>query len=379
MKIKSTLLAILFATFAHFALHAQTTTWDFTANNPTWAAAGIGTTPIQTISNGLGMYGISSNGNFAAWNSTSSSTWTSPNDAYTGTIRVQTNGAGFAAGANESTPTQRYFFIQVNQACTVKVWFKSGSTGAARSVIASNGVSNYGKATANTGGTGLPTDGGFLSANVTQAGTFYVYGDAAVNIFQIQVVGATVSLTPVNLLPVKFGALNLSQSNSLTKVSWNVLSEVNTDKYFIERSENASSFYTLGSLSATNTGKYSFVDNAPLAGVAYYRIKAVDKDGTFSYSAILKSNAKAQQTDFTIAPNPVKAGLVNIQLTGMSTGNYSFNVYDVSGKQLFNKLVFVESGNSTETFQLPSTIQPGIYKLQVTNGQINITKTIMVQ
>src|SRR5690606_11406133 len=113
---------------------------------------------------------------------------------------------GFAGSGTETTPTQRYFFIEVNQPCVVKVWFKSGSGGAIRSVIASDGTTIYAKA-ASVGNVpplpaGFPNDGGFLNANITKAGTFYLYGDAAVNIYQIQVVGATVSLTPLDPIPV---------------------------------------------------------------------------------------------------------------------------------------------------------------------------------
>ena len=72
---------------------AQTTTWDFTANNPSWPSAGMGSSPIEIVDpKGLGLHGIASNANFAAWNTTSSSTWSSPADAYSGTVRVQTNG-----------------------------------------------------------------------------------------------------------------------------------------------------------------------------------------------------------------------------------------------------------------------------------------------
>ena len=112
--------------------NAQTTTWDFTANNPTWTSSGVGT-GTKTIptepgkyidSKGLGLYGIADNNNFAAWNTSSSATWSAPADAFAGTVRVQTNGGGYVSGADSKVPTQRYFFIQVNQACTVKVWFK---------------------------------------------------------------------------------------------------------------------------------------------------------------------------------------------------------------------------------------------------------------
>lgn len=386
MKKMSTLLAVLFAALYFGQLNAQTTTWDFTVANPSWPAAGMGTSPIQIVdSKGLGLYGISTNANFAAWNSTSSSSWSAPNDTYSAaTIRVQTNGAGFAAGANESTPTQRYFFIQVNGACTVKVWFKSGSGGAQRSVIVSNGTTNYGKVTANTGATGVPADGAFLSASVTAAGTFYIYGDAAVNIFQIQVVGAAVSLTPTNPLnttaPVKFGGISLSQTSGLTKVTWNVLTEINTEKYIIERSDNGSNFYAVGSLTAINAPKYSFVDNTPLNNlVGYYRIKAVDKDGTIGYSNVVKIGGKQTATDIAIAPNPVKGGQLNVQLSNFVKGSYTFALYDATGKQVFNKVIAVDAANGAETLQLPSTVANGVYQLQVTNGESRITKTVMVQ
>ncbi|MFT3919276.1 T9SS type A sorting domain-containing protein [Cloacibacterium sp.] len=194
---------------------AQTTTWDFTANNPTWTSSGIGTgtktaptEPGKYIdSKGLGLFGIIDNSNFAGWNTQSASTWKSPADAYSGTVRVQTNGGGYAGGANEAVPTQRYFYIQVDKACTVEVWFKSGSGGIIRNMIASDGTTVYGKSSNYTTATtptatdaGMPTDGGILKANITKAGTFYLYGDAAVNIYQIQVAGANVSTTPTNTL-----------------------------------------------------------------------------------------------------------------------------------------------------------------------------------
>lgn len=385
MKKNFTLFAVILSIFSFVELNAQTTTWDFTASNPTWPATGMGTSPIQIVdSKGLGLYGIATNANFAAWNSTSSSTWTAPNDPYAaGTIRVQTNGAGFAAGANESLPTQRYFFIQVNQPCTVKVWFKSGSGGTQRSVIVSNGSINYGKATANTGATGVPTDGAFLNANVTAAGTFFIYGDAAVNIFQIQVVGATVSLTPTNPLntstPVKFGAINASLSNGLAKISWDVISEINTANYFIEKSGDGKNFEAIGSLIATNAPKYSFVDNVPASGTNYFRIKAVDKDGTISFSNTVKLSNRKSDASVAVTPNPIINGTVNLQLSNFTKSEYNVSLFDATGKITFSKKMTIESGSSAQTLQLPNTVSKGMYQLQITNGSIKINKAVVVQ
>lgn len=205
---RKTLSFIAITAFAFIGnANAQTTTWDFTTTSPTWAGSGVaavsGVAGEFVDSKGLGLHGIATNNNFAAWNSSSSATWAAPADAFAGTVRVQTNGAGYGSTGSQATPTQRYFFIQVDKACTVKVWFKSGSGGAQRSVIASDGAAIYGKATTNTGSTdGMPTDGQFLNAAITKGGTFYLYGDSAINIYQIQVEGATVALNPTNTLAV---------------------------------------------------------------------------------------------------------------------------------------------------------------------------------
>lgn len=362
---------------------AQTTTWDFTANNPTWTATGMGTSPIEYIdSKGLGLRGITSNANFAAWNTTSSSTWAAPNDPYSaGTVRVQTNGAGFAAGANESLPTQRYFFIQVDKACTVKVWFKSGSGGAQRSVIASDGTANYGKVTANTGATGVPADGAFLSASVTKAGTFFIYGDAAVNIFQIQVVGATVSLTPTNplsTLPVTFDKISATKAISGTNVAWTILSEINTAEYVIEKSIDGKNFSAVGTVAATNAGKYAYTDLSAL-GSNYYRIKAIDKDGSFTYSAVVFTVADTKTAALTVYPNPVTNKQVNVQLSNLNKGSYSIEVYNNLGQAILSKAIQFDGGTTSLSLQLPTSVNAGLYRLSVSNGITRINKTISVQ
>lgn len=360
---------------------AQTTTWDFTTSNPSWAATGMGTSPIEIIdSKGLGLHGIATNANFAAWNTTSSSTWASPNDPYSAaTVRVQTNGAGFAAGANESLPTQRYFFIQVDQACTVKVWFKSGSGGAQRSVIVSDGTTNYGKVTANTGATGVPADGAFLSASVTKAGTFYIYGDAAVNIFQIQVVGATVSTSPANPLPVTFDKISATKIISGINVAWSILSEINAANYVVERSIDGTNFSAVGSVDATNAGKYSYIDLSASAGNNYYRIKAFDKDGTFAYSSVVFTVADSKVASVTVYPNPITNKQVNVQLSNLSKGSYNIEVYNNLGQAVLAKAIQFDGGASSLTLQLPSSVSAGLYRLSVSNGATKINKTISVQ
>lgn len=187
---KKTLLVAFASLLSVFSANAQTTSWDFSNDATNWPInAGIGTTPI--VKAGLGLNPVSSNSNFGAITNSSQVTFS---DGYVGTgNRFQTNGGG-AVSAGTYHPTQRYFFIQTNGACTVKAWYKSGSGGAVRTAYVSNGdMTLYGSAATSPSAT--PADTAILTASIPSAGTFYIYTDAAINFYKIEVSGATVITT----------------------------------------------------------------------------------------------------------------------------------------------------------------------------------------
>lgn len=187
---KKTLLIAFASALSIFSANAQTTTWDFSNDATTWPlSSGIGSTPI--VKAGLGLYPITTNTNFGAITNSSQVTFS---DGYVATgNRFQTNGGG-AVTAGTFHPTQRYFFIETNGPCTVKAWYKSGSSSAVRTAYVSNGNATlYGSAA--TSPTNTPADTAILTASIPTAGTFYLYTDAAINFYKIEVTGAAVVTT----------------------------------------------------------------------------------------------------------------------------------------------------------------------------------------
>ncbi|MBP9214451.1 MAG: T9SS type A sorting domain-containing protein [Chitinophagaceae bacterium] len=181
------------------------------------------------------------------------------------------------------------------------------------------------------------------------------------------------------IVPVKFGAVNASLTNGLAKISWDVLLEINTEKYYIERSANGTEFATVGSFSANNAKAYSFIDAAPLNVTGFYRIKAVDKDGKLSYSNIVRLNSKKSDPEVMVTPNPITNGTVNLQLNNFTKSTYTISLFDASGRIAFTNKLNVEAGSSAQTLQLSNTIAKGMYQLQITNGSTKINKAVVVQ
>ncbi|QBN19518.1 T9SS type A sorting domain-containing protein [Flavobacterium nackdongense] len=196
---KTLLYLILPMLFAASYGYSQTTIWDFgnstssingAAAVPSWPlTAGIGST--EMVVDKLGLFPITTNTNFGAVTASAASF----TDGYTAVNRFQLNGGGGGTAGN-LLPTQRYVYFTVNGACTVKVWFKTGSNGSARTVMCTNGTTLLGSGTSIGGAT--PVDLVIFTANISAAqaavGKIYIYGDTtSSNIYKIEVSGATVT------------------------------------------------------------------------------------------------------------------------------------------------------------------------------------------
>lgn len=181
------------------------------------------------------------------------------------------------------------------------------------------------------------------------------------------------------ILPVRFTAINAIETSGKIKVSWNTATEANISRYVIERSSNGISFEEVATLLATQSTAYTWVDNAPLPGNNLYRIKAVDKDGSLLYTNIVKIAIGKRLAELTIAPNPVKGGLLNLQLNNYETGKYDVSLINSQGQQVFNGSINHAGGSATQSLQLPASVKAGIYTLRMHNGTGITNRNVVIE
>ncbi len=106
----------------------------------------------------------------------------------------------------------------------------------------------------------------------------------------LSLMGSTNSITPVRLL--NFSGKQVANSIEL---KWISASEINSSKYEIELSVDGKKFSKIGELFSVNMingNSYFFRDNKGKAGKNWYRLKIVDKDGRFVYSAVILVSKK---------------------------------------------------------------------------------------
>jgi uncharacterized repeat protein (TIGR03803 family) len=175
-------------------------------------------------------------------------------------------------------------------------------------------------------------------------------------------------------LPVQWVDFTARKKDQSVLLEWQTAQEQNADQFIVERSNTNTAFQLIGMVTATGntaTGaRYSFIDQDPLNGDNYYRLKQTDKDGKFTYSKVVRINFE-QQVLFTISPNPAQDNLT-IKLSAGERVE-AVVITDASGR-----LVKRQGGFNASTAIIPITgLSKGMYWLQVETGQKNYRTKFM--
>ena len=175
-------------------------------------------------------------------------------------------------------------------------------------------------------------------------------------------------------LPVTLTSLSASRQSSGAVVRWQTASEQHALRFEVERSANAVDYQKMGSVAAAGTSTsaraYAFPDATVGLGTYYYRLRQVDTDGTFAYSAPVALAAAASAGNALLSsvyPNPFRAGL-GVELAQPATGSVALDLVDAQGRRVWAGTA-AASGRQVQ-LSIPATVAPGTYVLTVrANGQ----------
>jgi hypothetical protein len=185
----------------------------------------------------------------------------------------------------------------------------------------------------------------------------------------------------LSTLPVDLINFSASFKDQQTSLKWASERETNFEKYIIERSSTGANFVTVGEKRYAGTpgrNNYDFNDDlsAVDGSVFYYRLKMLDTDGKFTYSAIVLVKKEAKRINgIAINPNPIVSGATTIRFTSSQATTIDLKVMDISGKLLMQQKSKVVDGNNSITINNLEKLQPGLYILQMINeGESSVIK-----
>ena len=182
-------------------------------------------------------------------------------------------------------------------------------------------------------------------------------------------------LPPPQTLPISLSELTISKSACTANLVWKTSQESNSDRFEVEVSTGNNPVYTAagtipaaGYSNETKTYRFSY----PMQeGVVYYfRIKMIDKDGSFTYSSIRSSSCTKGRGDIVIVPNPAKD---KFTISGMENGKNSILIYAANGQLVKTQTSTLNNDKVDITY-----LAPGMYMVKVTSetGNTVVSKLI---
>jgi hypothetical protein len=172
-------------------------------------------------------------------------------------------------------------------------------------------------------------------------------------------------------LPIIFTHFTASSFEKNIVLNWSIADEKNVKEYQIEQSENGIDFSTIGKVEANLFSKYQFIDASKSnSSLAYYRIKAIDMDGKFILSKIIKFEKESKSTPIKIYPTIVSENtMIQIQ---HNESQAELMIYNMNGQLVKTQQVT----SSTSNFAL-NEISNGVYFVFIkTNNNISFVDKI---
>jgi hypothetical protein len=164
-------------------------------------------------------------------------------------------------------------------------------------------------------------------------------------------------------MPATLGQFNGDVKANTANLNWTSISENNLSHYEIEQSVNSINFNKIGNISAKGSNQmYNF--STSIQQNTWYRLKFVDKDGSFSYcnAVLLKTAVK---NTIEVLGNPVK-DVVKFSVDNDKATNYIVELFSADGKKIASKTYAHPGGVTTMNMNAPA--MKGLYYVRFTNG-----------
>jgi len=227
---------------------------------------------------------------------------------------------------------------------------------------------------------GLMTVGGDLTGEAT------ISGEGSID------VSGTVAPTITdgnNVLPIELTYFRVYNNENTITLKWETATEINNDFFTIERSEDGVNFYAIATLDGAgnsySTIAYSSLDNNPVNGINYYRLKQTDYNGAFSYSNLQSVNVKRytikEIKEVSIYPNPIASP--NFILTLDIPGEYYnesalIKVFNFSGQEIIEYEVSLEGAFNKTAIDISNMITGNYIILVLTSSNSFKNKLVVL-
>ncbi len=190
-------------------------------------------------------------------------------------------------------------------------------------------------------------------------------------------------------LPIELLSFNATSQNNSVLIEWVTASEINNDFFTIERSDDGVNWDKIevvsGAGNSLTQNNYTYTDENPLFGSAYYRLKQTDYDANFSFSDIDQvtnetTDSNSESLNVELFPNPVTRDQVFIKMQKGEYGKETLVIlYDPSGREVYTKVIVQKDGETLTAIDLSGETTPDIYLVVGSSDNSLFRKKLIVK
>jgi hypothetical protein len=172
--------------------------------------------------------------------------------------------------------------------------------------------------------------------------------------------------TATGTLPVEIVSFTGDKKENTIALTWQTASEINSNYFTVERSSDGVHFEVVGIVDAAGNSNsllhYFFVDENPMDGNNYYRLKESDNDGQATYfKTVVVNFSDGNHMVVSIYPNP---STDEATLILSENKNQQIIISDAAGKTI------QEMNSTSSTLKInTSNLAEGIYYINGFNAQ----------
>lgn len=190
-------------------------------------------------------------------------------------------------------------------------------------------------------------------------------------------------------LPIKLLSFNATFYNNHVVLDWSTASEIDNDYFTIEISSDGVNFEILnivnGAGNSNSVLNYETIDNNPLEGTSYYRLKQTDYDGKFEYSSLVavKVHKEVISQAMNVYPNPVlnNSQNVNVKINGFNEDEaVTVKVINIFGKvEYYNKAYSGFDGSLALSLNADIFNSLGYHIISISSKTKSFSKRLLVK
>lgn len=186
-----------------------------------------------------------------------------------------------------------------------------------------------------------------------------------------------------NPLPVELLNFEAKPNINIVDITWRTASEISSDYFSVERSADGANFEEAGRVEAAGNSSvinnYYAVDQEPLEGISYYRLKQTDMNGQYTYSQIEQIFFQQTGCDaLIIYPNPA-TDKFQMRFQSPREGEILVVVLDILGNEQFSKIAVLSQTNNVIAVDTGKKLKPGMYAIVASSNDRIFREKVMIK